>query len=117
MSETELKLILVANRMNAVMSRPLRSDLIGRNGYVPEAEESEDVEGRQVALLVAGFDWPELKERRRQIMTIWGDDLTWLYTGGSVGLLQLVRYLTVCVRAGPKFRFLARQGNPTSISV
>ena len=51
---------IVAKRMNAV-SRPLRSELIGRNGYVPEAEESEDVGRRQVALLVAGSDWPGLK--------------------------------------------------------
>lgn len=68
MSETQLKMILVAKRMNAVLSRPLRSDLIGRNGYVPEAEESDDVEGRQVALLVANTNRPELKERRRQIL-------------------------------------------------
>jgi hypothetical protein len=68
MSETQLKLILVKKRMNAVMSRPLRSDLIGRNGYVPEAEGSDDVEGRQVALLVANSNWPELKERHRQIL-------------------------------------------------
>ena len=68
MSETQLKMILVAKRMNAVLSRPLRSDLIGRNGYVPEAEESDDVEGRQVALLVANSNRPELKERRRQIL-------------------------------------------------
>lgn len=60
MSETQLKLKLVAKRMNAV-SRPLRSELIGRNGYVTEAEESEDLDRRQVALLVAGSNWPELK--------------------------------------------------------